>query len=66
MNLNMMTIQAGESTPDIAPLLVHRNVCLYIRGGGKQKYCMIRNFCSEVSWALGEGVAISGFDCTFR
>jgi len=42
-----MMIQAGESTPDIAPLFVYRIVWLSMEGSGRSKYCVIGNFCSE-------------------
>jgi hypothetical protein len=34
-------------TPNIAPLYIHRNLWRYVEDGGKSKYCVTQNFCSQ-------------------
>jgi hypothetical protein len=36
-----------KSNPDVAPLVVHRNLWPYIKGSGKSEYCVTGNFCLQ-------------------
>ena len=56
MDVNMM-IQAGESTPDIAPLFGYRIVWFSMEGSGRSKCCL--TFRHRASCILGQAFRYS-------
>jgi hypothetical protein len=52
-----------QTNHNTAPLRVRRSSRRYIEGDCKSKYCITGNFYSQISMALNEGGAISGFNC---
>lgn len=53
-----------QSNPDMTLLSFRQNLCRYVEGGCKTKYCIIGNFSYGIVLAITKGGAISVSECS--